>query len=233
MSRLLSQPLDDDELAQLDDFLLNRLDDDTSDRIAAVGGDEGILDVSELDGLLTAIVSGPNVVLPSRWGPALWGMEEYTWDSVDQAQRILNLILRHQNSIADLLIHDPRSFEPMFLEREADGKTYVIVDEWCFGYMRGVTLDAKAWEVPDTVDALQAIRLWGTEEGWKQLESLGESEQEVARQAIAPAARALHRFWLERRTLPAVGPRRASPKVGRNEPCPCGSGKKSKHCCLQ
>ena len=25
---------------------------------------------------------------------------------------------------------------------------------------------------------------------------------------------------------------RKSPKVGRNEPCPCGSGKKFKHCCL-
>jgi len=24
---------------------------------------------------------------------------------------------------------------------------------------------------------------------------------------------------------------RESPKVGRNEPCPCGSGKKNKNCC--
>jgi SEC-C motif-containing protein len=31
-----------------------------------------------------------------------------------------------------------------------------------------------------------------------------------------------------------VAPRtvtRASPKVGRNDPCPCGSGRKYKHCC--
>ncbi|MGE3189469.1 MAG: SEC-C metal-binding domain-containing protein [Vicinamibacterales bacterium] len=26
-------------------------------------------------------------------------------------------------------------------------------------------------------------------------------------------------------------PYRAPPKVGRNEPCPCGSGKKYKKCC--
>ena len=25
--------------------------------------------------------------------------------------------------------------------------------------------------------------------------------------------------------------RRATPKVGRNDPCPCGSGRKYKHCC--
>jgi SEC-C motif-containing protein len=31
------------------------------------------------------------------------------------------------------------------------------------------------------------------------------------------------------RTGPA--PIKASPKVGRNDPCPCGSGKKYKHCC--
>ena len=26
---------------------------------------------------------------------------------------------------------------------------------------------------------------------------------------------------------------RSSPKTGRNEPCPCGSGKKFKHCCAR
>ena len=27
-------------------------------------------------------------------------------------------------------------------------------------------------------------------------------------------------------------PIKAQPKVGRNDPCPCGSGRKFKHCCL-
>jgi len=31
--------------------------------------------------------------------------------------------------------------------------------------------------------------------------------------------------------LPRVTVRRETPKVGRNDPCPCGSGKKYKHCC--
>ncbi|HYV27765.1 MAG TPA: SEC-C metal-binding domain-containing protein [Candidatus Eisenbacteria bacterium] len=31
--------------------------------------------------------------------------------------------------------------------------------------------------------------------------------------------------------LSKVKPIRAGPKVGRNDPCPCGSGKKYKHCC--
>jgi uncharacterized protein YecA (UPF0149 family) len=31
---------------------------------------------------------------------------------------------------------------------------------------------------------------------------------------------------------PATPIRRESAKVGRNDPCPCGSGKKHKKCCL-
>jgi SEC-C motif-containing protein len=38
--------------------------------------------------------------------------------------------------------------------------------------------------------------------------------------------------WLyEEGSMTASTITRSSPKVGRNEPCPCGSGKKYKHCC--
>ena len=30
--------------------------------------------------------------------------------------------------------------------------------------------------------------------------------------------------------LAVAAPVRSEPKIGRNEPCPCGSGKKYKHC---
>jgi len=34
------------------------------------------------------------------------------------------------------------------------------------------------------------------------------------------------------RLLAPPPPVRAAVKVGRNDPCPCGSGRKYKHCCL-
>jgi len=111
LNKNLSTPLDDAELSQLDDFLLDRLDDETSDKIAAVGGDEGILDVSELDGFLTAIVSAPNTILPSKWLDAIWGAEAPAWESAEEFQEIFGLIVRHQKSIAAHLLHDPQSFE--------------------------------------------------------------------------------------------------------------------------
>ena len=44
----------------------------------------------------------------------------------------------------------------------------------------------------------------------------------------------LDRFWKERRRWPGAEPGRAKgpkAKVGRNDPCPCGSGRKHKRCC--
>jgi len=63
------EPLNEDELSWLDDFLLDRIDEDSEFE----GKDEGVLDVSELDGLMTAVVSGPVMIQPSQWIPRVWG----------------------------------------------------------------------------------------------------------------------------------------------------------------
>jgi uncharacterized protein len=58
---------------------------------------------------------------------------------------------------------------------------------------------------------------------------------------LADSVRNIHRYWLEqRRTQIARGeipgvigrrePIRHAPKIGRNAPCPCGSGQKYKRC---
>jgi uncharacterized protein len=232
LKKSLSGPLDDAELTELDEFLLDRIDEEVGERIAAAGGDEGILDLSELDGFLTALVSSPKVIPPSRWLPALWGAEEPIWESADQLQEILGLIIRHQNSIAATLLQDPQAFEPMFSESEVEGKTHLVVDEWCYGYMRVVALDAHAWSDPEIVTLLRPIQLWGTEEGWPRIEAMSDADQAREREAIPQSVRALYKYCLERRALQSAPLRRASPKVGRNDPCPCGSGKKYKHCCL-
>jgi uncharacterized protein len=232
---LLEEPLDEEELERLDEFLLNRIEDETGERIAESGDDEGIIDLSELDGFLTALVSGPNAIAPSRWLPAIWGVQEPTWESADDFQEILQLIVRHQNAIAAMLLHDPQAFEPMFEEGTVEGRTYLVVDEWCYGYMRGVALDAEAWNGGDAdiKELLQPIQLWGTEEGWDEVDAMSDADQERERNSIPQSVRALHKYWLDRR-VPSFAPvPRPSPKVGRNEPCPCGSGKKYKHCCLQ
>ena len=51
-------------------------------------------------------------------------------------------------------------------------------------------------------------------------------------QAAAPSQRGVAQGPDEQEAMPVMAPlRRHGPKVGRNEPCPCGSGKKYKKCC--
>ncbi|VED48682.1 Predicted metal-binding protein related to the C-terminal domain of SecA [Raoultella terrigena] len=54
-------PLNESELEWLDDIL------------SKYATDGAILDVSELDGLLTAILSGPAEIEPAQWLLAIWG----------------------------------------------------------------------------------------------------------------------------------------------------------------
>ena len=99
----------------------------------------------------------------------------------------------------------------MFGEREVEGKTYFIVNEWCHGYMRGIALDEQAWCASggDIEKLLQPIELWGTEEGWRKIDVMSDAEQERERNAIAHSVRALHKYWLERRALQSTPIRRA------------------------
>ena len=50
---------------------------------------------------------------------------------------------------------------------------------------------------------------------------------------IQPAALRLYNYWVANPQQPeAKKPIVNGSKVGRNDPCPCGSGKKFKSCCL-
>jgi SEC-C motif domain protein len=59
-----------------------------------------------------------------------------------------------------------------------------------------------------------------------------DGEQERALQEKSEFKR-IDGAWIYTRTLRQGPPpiKSAHPKVGRNDPCPCGSGKKFKHCC--
>jgi len=54
----------------------------------------------------------------------------------------------------------------------------------------------------------------------------------------AVAVRMIYEYFAPHRRMAAtahdqIAPRRRQSKVGRNDPCPCGSGKKYKRCCGQ
>ena len=227
--------LSEAEIEHLNQFLLDRIPEDADDEYTE-DTDEGILDISELDGFFTAIVSSPVMIPPSQWLPAVWGDYEPVWESKKELEGIFTLMIRHMNDIAATLMEQPEYFEALFQERVVKGKTYTIVDEWCHGYMRGVALAAAQWDGAGQEMAilLTPIRAFTGETKWRG-HDFDESEKENIRQAIEPNVREIHAWWLARRAedeAPVQPVRRSEPRVGRNDPCPCGSGKKYKKCCL-
>lgn len=228
---VLDYPLSEEELDELDHFLLYRGEEDDLDEAFVEGADEGILCLSGLDGFLTAVVSGPVTLAPSQWLPAVWGDEAPAWESAETFERIFTMMLRHMNYVIGALRDPEFAFEPIFNEGEIDGKQQLIVDEWCEGFIRGVVLVPEAWEAGGEAmtELLAPILLFASEQGWALLEEMDGDEVAAMQDAIPDAAEDIHDFWLERRPSPMA---HEVPKAGHNDPCPCGSGRRYRHCCL-
>lgn len=228
-------PLSNDEMDELDHFLMS---DATSDEAM-------MLDC--LDGFLTAIVSGPVMLIPSEWLPHVWGPTEDdapTFDTLEQAERITGLIMRQLNGIIWSMQHDPDAFEPVFdtVVYPDDPHEYINGEMWAHGYMTGIELQRKNWKAffdePSSAEVLRPIYLLGADEVTPEEEALTETpaHREKLSVQIPGSVAWIYRFWqpyrraVAERTI-ATSYQREHPKVGRNDTCPCGSGKKFKKCC--
>jgi len=226
----LNEPLSDQEIAELDEFLMSDATPEES------------MSIVELDGFLTSLVIGPEVVPPSVWLKTIWGGEgEAKFESSAQAQRMIGLIMRRFNTLS-FLFEEPPEFAPILWEREVEGTTDRIGDDWCWGFMAGVSLASQAWQLllvdPEHHTMLRPIVTLGTEEGWRRLEAESDPDgaEQAAFDALESSVIAIRRYWREQWRERSVALRQAairprSLRVGRNDPCPCGSGRKYKRCC--
>ncbi len=209
-----------DWIDELDEFLL-------SDK-----SPDNCLQISELDGFLTGVVIGPDLIMPSEWIPVIW-QGEPNFETTEHAERILGAIMARYNDIIHQLDDEPGVFEPIFFEAP-DGRA--LAADWAEGFMDAVGLRADAWaSIFDDEDAkllIAPIMAQLHDENGKpfidgSLEEMQNIREEGA-QHLPLAIKGLYEFWKARRQ-PAKSP--AGKKVGRNELCPCGSGRKYKRCC--
>jgi uncharacterized protein len=204
-------------------------------------------ELDRLDGCLAAVASGPNLVMPDQMLRWIWdienGEESPEFKTKEEAGEIIELILRHYQTVTSEL--NERVYEPLILQRKHKRRLVPIIDEWCMGYCIGIEADKAAWQ--PLLDAqpklFEIILLYGTDDGWEKLQKkpLTDKRHDAAAESLAYSAQLIHAFWLDQRRqglnrgetpgiMPSRGPMRAPVKFGRNEPCPCGSGKKYKHC---
>jgi uncharacterized protein len=101
-------------------------------------------------------------------------------------------------------------------------------------YARGVALDAHAWSASDADidELLPPIQLWGTEEGWRKTDAMSDADQVREQNMIPQSVRAAQILGGSKITAIRTCLARLT-EVGRNDPCPCDSGRKYKYCCLQ
>jgi len=225
----LDQPLSDKEFDELDQFLL-------SDQTP-----EDAMTMDSLHGYLTAIVVGPEVIPMSEWLPKVWGESNdvaFHFRSEKECKRILQLIMRFMNEIAITFEVAPKEFEPLFCEHEWQDKTLIDGEAWAYGFWEGMKLRPEAWESLWSSDAaalLQPIYLLGADEIEEEEAALVDDPVKQHKLAIEIEANIplIYRFWLPHRKSGIAPEKRESAKVGRNELCPCGSGKKNKKCCDQ
>jgi uncharacterized protein len=98
--------------------------------------------ISDLDGFLTAIAIGPELIKPSQWLPVIWRGEKGFFEDTEQGERIYGMIFARYNLILRQLAHDEDEYGPLFWESE-DGT--IIAMDWAEGFMEGVQLTSEAW----------------------------------------------------------------------------------------
>lgn len=208
----------DDYLNELDQLLLHQFD-------------EGML-LSELDGFLTGIIVSPDMVPPSTWLKRVWGSTVPKFGAPERLQHFFDLVMQHYNEVLASL-DDPDGFNPIL---ETDTRTDETLWElWIEGFSKAMKLAPRGWNRIRASDdegpkaALAGIStLAAFYDGRERLTREEEDRWDREAPALIPIwISMLHEWRLENdKQRPTTGG-----KVGRNDPCPCGSGKKYKKCC--
>lgn len=207
--------LNGDELAWLAGFL------------ASAQVPETAMALEELDGFFTALIAGPTSVPPSLYISEVWGDDGSgpAYDGEEQARYVADLLHRHWKSI---LLRLEGSFPcPPMVGCDTDWPPGGL---WSEGFERGVELCIEDWEpflqdggIADMLDAISALQ---DDPGLMiELDDLAERDDQLSASMLA--VHALHAYW--RHQGEPAAPRQR--KIGRNDPCPCGSGRKFKRCC--
>jgi uncharacterized protein len=219
---------------------------------------EGTLRFHELQGLLFAIASSPQTIPPSEWLPLIGNDADLDFANQNEAQQILGLVMTLFNEVNTSVLERSNALPPGcafakdILENFDDGSS---ISQWSRGFTSGDNWLAEVWEgflfgeldeeCGATVMVLsffESKRLANAyfkdmkprkrKTGEESFENIAKTMREMFPDALASYAhlgRSIFEAVLEHGTTgrePAE-----STKIGRNEPCPCGSGKKYKKCC--
>ena len=227
--------LDDPRIGELEDLLELR---------AVPHGGFGL---EALDGYLTALVLCREPVGPSEWMPRVWGKFAPRWENEEEATAVISLLMSAWNTVAHRVRlggedMNPEALPMWWLPDDVDAEHGDEVDigaEWAGGFLDGMELRGDDWDawiaeqpwIADIEGYLEglAIGSYPPEEPGIDREPLSYRERLEIFFSLPDMMLDLHIERIE--SLTPREPVRRAAEPGRNDPCPCGSGKKYKKCC--
>lgn len=205
--------------------------------LASDAAPDTVMSLAELDGFLTGLIVGPDVIRPSEWLPVIWdGTPEFA--DATEAEAVLGAIMVRYNVISQGIRRGVVA--PIVWADDEMAETMA----WATGFAKATDLRAPLWEDlfndPEAGILFAPIALLSVSTLLDNLDTdlsaeFGVSKDEAKDKVLSAAVETLPEcvldiaaFW-RRRSNPMQSP--PQPKPGRNAPCPCGSGKKYKKCC--
>ncbi|HEY9397748.1 MAG TPA: UPF0149 family protein [Burkholderiales bacterium] len=225
-------PITDDELDELSDLL---------DSLPS----KEAMSLEMVDGFFAALIAGPEMVTREEYLPLVLGNEPDdetpAFPDAAQTERFLALLQSHWNTLAAELfktLERDEVYVPVMAVYEDD---QVRGNEWAIGFMMGTQMRGESWlgllEDEDAEDLMTPMLMLAHEDHPDaELRSppMSDKKREELIQDMAWNLTIINRYFADDRLtggVPREPMRREAPKVGRNDPCPCGSGKKYKQCC--
>jgi uncharacterized protein len=158
--------------------------------------------------------------------------------SVGDVEELTMLLTRHWNKMARSF-SSGEVFVPLLLK---DERGQYLGNDWAQGFLRGMDMRREEWDVlfenEEDAAAVTPIFILAYEhdpDPEMRPEPVAEEKREdLFVFLVAGVNRIYRRFEAQRRrgaSRKSASNRQHASKVGRNEPCPCGSGRKYKKCC--
>jgi len=208
-------------------------------------GEETML-IEELDGFIAGLLVCPELIKPGEWLPIVWGREgddpQPAFDNLEHINRVLGLLMEHYNDVARTLMERPDRYSPLFAVDKRNGD--ILWELWIEGFEKAVNLRPASWQKlldvdGDTANAIRGMRILidiacgDPNMPMQNRDSLiATAPDDIARWIVALNDWRLANYRPMQGTSPMLRPSfTPANKVGRNNPCPCGSGKKYKKCC--
>jgi uncharacterized protein len=198
------------------------------------------MNLETLDGFLTALIVGPDTLLPSFWLPFVWDSsgdgQSPAFHTEQQATRIIGIIMQLMNSIVYSLDEFTDEYEPLpdMMEYETDAERRRGSRLWCIGFLMGISIKASSWDaLLKDKKASYSTTLISMAGGMLRDElQIGEEKEFEVWESVPEAVLDIRAFWMPYRERAIDRLRSASAATpGRNDECPCGSGRKYKKCC--